>query len=73
MYSLDIGNKNHLIKKSNAFREKQTKYSTYINNNKYNNILTTLDNKHQEKITEFNEQDGHLLKKKKYIKNLYTN
>ena len=67
MHSLDICNINHPMKKSNAFREKQTKYRTYINNNKYNNILTTLDNKHQEKITEFNDQEGNLLKKKKNI------
>jgi len=51
---------------NNLFRDKHTKYSTYINNNK-NSILTTLDNKHQEKINEFSEQDKILRKKKKRI------
>lgn len=54
---------------NNSFRDKHTKYSTYINNNK-NNILTTLDNKHQEKINEFNSQDDILKKKKKRIKKI---
>ena len=49
---------------NNSFRDKHTKYSTYINNNK-NNVLTTLDNKHHEKINEFNTQDEILNKKKK--------
>lgn len=47
---------------SNPFREKHTKYSTYINSNK-NNISTTLDNKHQEKVLEFNNQSNILQKK----------
>lgn len=47
---------------SNPFREKHTKYSTYINSNK-NNISTTLDNKHQEKVLEFNNQSIILQKK----------
>ena len=58
---------NDSTKNSNAFREKTTKYSTYINSNKNNNILTTLDNKHQEKMTEFNCQEENLYKKKKKI------
>ena len=48
----------------NPFREKHTKYRTYINSNK-NNISTTLDNKHKEKIAEFNNQNNDLIKKKK--------
>jgi hypothetical protein len=66
----NIYNKNNPPKTLNAFREKQTKYSTYINNNKNNNILTTLDNKHQEKIAEFNEQEETLYKKIKKNKKL---
>jgi len=54
---------------NNSFRDKHTKYSTYINNNK-NNVLTTLDNKHQEKINEFNNQNENLKKKKKRIKKI---
>jgi hypothetical protein len=54
---------------NNSFRDKHTKYSTYINNNK-NNILTTLDNKHHEKINEFNTQDEILKKKKKRFKKI---
>ena len=61
---------NDSTKNSNAFREKTTKYSTYINSNKNNNILTTLDNKHQEKMTEFNCQEENLYKKKKKYKKL---
>ena len=61
----NIFNINNLAKTSNAFREKQTKYSTYINSNKNNNISTTLDNKHQEKIAEFNDQEESLYTKKK--------
>ena len=53
----------------NLFRDKHTKYSTYINNNK-NNINTTLDNKHNEKILEFEIQNKLLNKKKKIYKNL---
>jgi len=49
---------------SNPFREKHTKYRTYINSNK-NNAITTLDNKHNEKIVEFNNQNIILQKKKK--------
>jgi hypothetical protein len=49
---------------NNSFRDKHTKYSTYINSNK-NNIITTLDNKHQDKISEFNLQNDSLIKKKK--------
>ena len=48
----------------NPFREKHTKYRTYINSNK-NNINTTLDNKHNEKIAEFNNKNQILIKKKK--------
>jgi hypothetical protein len=66
----NIFNINNLAKTSNAFREKQTKYSTYINSNKNNNISTTLDNKHQEKIAEFNDQEESLYKKKKKYKKL---
>ncbi len=58
-----------LNSKSNPFREKHTKYSTYINSNK-NNISTTLDNKHQEKVEEFKSQDDILHKKKKRFKKL---
>ena len=59
--------KNNTLISSNPFREKHTKYSTYINSNK-NNINTTLDNKHQEKVIEFNNQDSILHKKKKKYK-----
>ena len=62
--------KNNSTNGSNPFREKQTKYRTYINSNKNNNISTTLDNKHQEKIAEFNEQEESLYKKKKKYKKL---
>ena len=48
----------------NSFREKHTKYRTYINSNK-NNISTTLDIKHNEKINDFNNQ--HKLLQKKYV------
>ena len=48
----------------NPFREKHTKYRTYINSNK-NNISTTLDIKHKEKIAEFNNKNSNLIKKKK--------
>ena len=54
---------------NNSFRDKHTKYSTYINNNK-NNVLTTLDNKHQEKVNEFNAQDELIKKKKKKLKKI---
>lgn len=54
---------------NNSFRDKHTKYSTYISNNK-NNVLTTLDNKHQEKINEFNTQDDLIKKKKKKLKKI---
>jgi uncharacterized Zn finger protein (UPF0148 family) len=49
---------------NSSFRDKQTKYTTYINSNK-GGVSTTLDNKHQEKINEFDNQDDLLLKKKK--------
>ena len=48
----------------NPFREKHTKYRTYINSNK-NNISTTLDNKHNEKVAEFNNKNNNIIKKKK--------
>jgi hypothetical protein len=71
---MSICNQNNNISKqnsnktsSNPFREKHTKYSTYINNNKHN-PSTTLDNKHQEKINEFNNQDTLLKKKNKKLK-----
>ena len=52
----------------NPFKDKHTKYNTYLNNNK-NRINTTLDNKHNEKISEFFNNDGILKKKKKkYLK-----
>lgn len=54
-------------KSNNSFREKHTKYSTYMNSNK-NNVNTTLDTKHQEKIQEFNNYEDNLLKKKKKYK-----
>lgn len=53
----------------NQFRNKHTKYSTYIHNNK-NNVNTTLDNKHNEKIIEFELQNDILIKKKKKYKKL---
>lgn len=53
----------------NQFRDKHTKYSTYMNNNK-NNVNTTLDNKHNEKIIEFELQNDILSKKKKKYKKL---
>ena len=49
----------------NSFREKHTKYRTYINSNK-NNISTTLDIKHNEKINDFNNQHKLLQKKLKH-------
>jgi len=55
--------------KSSPFREKHTKYTTYLNSNK-NNISTTLDNKHNEKIMEFNNQHIILTKKKKIYNKL---
>ncbi len=64
-------NKSNVDISSNPFREKHTKYSTYINSNKHN-INTTLDNKHQEKVQEFNNQDYILHKKKKRYKKLKT-
>jgi len=51
---------------SSPFKEKHTKYSTYINNNK-NNINGTLDDKHQEKVQEFLSQENSLVKKKKKL------
>ena len=54
---------------SNPFRDKHTKYSTYINLNKHN-VNTTLDNKHQEKIIEFDSNDSLLHKKKKRYKKI---
>lgn len=63
MLNIDSGQNNARLKNSsNPFREKHTKYSTYINSNK-NNISTTLDNKHQEKVSEFNNQSDILQKK----------
>ena len=56
------------IKSANSFREKNTKYATYLNSNKNNNINTTLDNKHLEKVAEFNSSNDNLHKKKKKIK-----
>jgi hypothetical protein len=53
----------------NSFREKHTKYRTYINTNK-NNVITTLDTKHNEKITEFSNQNNLLTKKKKIYKKM---
>jgi hypothetical protein len=53
----------------NPFREKHTKYFTYINSNK-NNVSTTLDKEHQAKIEEFNNQNSILIKKKKQLKKL---
>lgn len=50
----------------NPFKEKHTKYTTYINNNK-NLINTTLDIKHNEKVQEFINNDDFLKKKKKKI------
>lgn len=65
----DLFKKNNSTKCSNAFREKTIKYNTYINSNKNSNILTTLDNKHQEKMSEFNSYEEQLyLNKKKYKK-----
>ena len=54
---------------NNSFREKPTKYVTYMNSNK-NIISTTLDNKHQDKINEFDNNSNILLKNKKKLKNL---
>jgi len=66
--SIQNNSSNLLLKPTtNPFREKHTKYSTYINSNK-NNISTTLDNKHQEKLLEFNSHDDNLYKKKKKYK-----
>ncbi len=56
-------------KNQNAFREKQTKYVTYINSNK-NNISSTIDKEHQDKIAEFDNQEDNLHKKKKKYKKL---
>ena len=57
----------------NSFKDKQIKYTTYINNNK-NSVSTTLDIKHQEKVKEFESYDEQLKKKnsqyKKYLKQL---
>ena len=53
----------------NSFREKHTKYRTYINTNK-NNVITTLDTKHNEKINEFSNQNNLLTKKKKIYKKM---
>lgn len=57
----------------NSFKDKQIKYTTYINNNK-NSVSTTLDIKHQEKVKEFELYDEQLKKKnnqyKKYLKQL---
>jgi len=53
----------------NSFKEKHTKYTTYINNNK-NSINTTLDNKHNEKVNEFINNDIIYKKKKKKCLNL---
>ena len=57
----------------NSFKDKQIKYTTYINNNK-NSVSTTLDIKHQEKVKEFELYDEQLKKKnnqyKKYLKKL---
>ena len=57
----------------NSFKDKQIKYTTYINNNK-NSVSTTLDIKHQEKVKEFELHDEQLKKKnsqyKKYLKQL---
>ena len=57
----------------NSFKDKQIKYTTYINNNK-NSVSTTLDIKHQEKVKEFEAYDDQLKKKnnqyKKYLKQL---
>lgn len=49
---------------SSIFRDKHTKYKTYLNNNKYANS-TTLDTKHNEKINEF---DNSILVLQKKIK-----
>jgi hypothetical protein len=52
-----------------SFKEKSTKYSSYITINK-NIVSSTLDNKHQEKINEFNIQDETVKKKNKRLRNL---
>ena len=54
---------------NSSFRDKPTKYTTYINSNK-GELSTTLDTKHQEKISEFDTQDDVLIKKKKKYKKL---
>ena len=51
----------------NQFKDKNTKYNTYINNSK-NQVITTLDNKHNEKVNEFINND-YILKKKKKLYN----
>jgi len=53
----------------NPFRDKRTKYSTYISSNK-NNVNTTLDTKHHEKLIEFVSQHDSLAKKKKLYKKI---
>ena len=54
---------------NSSFRDKPTKYTTYINSNK-GELSTTLDTKHQEKISKFDTQDDLLIKKKKRYKKL---